>query len=123
DIVDPALIRPGRLEKLVYVPPPDFETRKIMFQRLVTKHPFDESIDFSYLAKMTESFTPADIKGVVNRAVLLAIRRSLKEGKTSRITFEDLVESLKSVKPTVTQAMVNYYNSFMERVKLTGTYA
>ncbi|MCY0862889.1 MAG: AAA family ATPase [Metallosphaera prunae] len=123
DIVDPALIRPGRLEKLVYVPPPDFETRKIMFQRLVTKHPFDESIDFSYLAKMSESFTPADIKGVVNRAVLLAIRRSVKEGKTSKITFEDLVESLKSVKPTVTQAMVNYYNSFMERVKLTGTYA
>lgn len=94
-----------------------------MFQKLVTRHPFDDSIDFSYLAKMTENFTPADIKGTVNRAVLLAIRRSVKEGKTSKITFEDLVEALRSVKPTVTQAMVNYYNSFAERVKLTGTYA
>ncbi|MFP3204903.1 MAG: AAA family ATPase [Metallosphaera yellowstonensis] len=123
DIIDPALIRPGRLEKLVYVPPPDYETRKVLFQRMITKHPFDEGIDFSYLAKVTENFTPADIKGVVNRAVLLAIRRSVKEGKASKVTMEDVVESLKSVKPTVSQAVINYYSSFSERVKLTGTYA
>ncbi|MEM4146768.1 MAG: AAA family ATPase, partial [Metallosphaera sp.] len=122
DIVDPALIRPGRLEKLIYVPPPDYDSRKMIFQKLVTRHPFDESIDFSYLAKVTEGFTPADIKGVVNKAVLLAIRRAVTETKTSKITLDDIIESLKHVKPTVTQAMINYYNSFGERVRLTGPY-
>ncbi|QKR00117.1 AAA family ATPase [Metallosphaera tengchongensis] len=123
DIIDPAIIRPGRLEKLVYVPAPDYETRKVMFQKMVTRHPFDEKIDFSYLAKVSENFTPADIRGVVNKAVLLAIRRGVKENKVSKITFEDLVDSIRSVKPTVTQAMINYYNSFLERVRLGGAYS
>ncbi|QGA69679.1 AAA family ATPase [Sulfolobus sp. E11-6] len=122
DIIDPALLRAGRLEKLIYVPPPDFETRKEIFKRLVEKHPHDNNIDFSYLAKVTENYTPADIRAVVNKAVFFAIRRSIKENNISIITFDDLMEGLKFVKPTINQAILNYYNSFSERMKIGGAY-
>jgi transitional endoplasmic reticulum ATPase len=117
DIIDPALLRPGRFEKLIYVPPPDFSGRKTLFIHLLSRHPHDENIDFEYLAKITEYYTPADIKGVVNRAVLMAIRRAMVTNTQQRVTHEDLVLSVKSVKPTLNSVILSYYQNFNEKVR------
>ncbi|BBD72187.1 ATPase AAA [Sulfodiicoccus acidiphilus] len=114
DIVDPALLRPGRFERLVYVPPPDFNTRVALFKTFLDRHPHGE-VDVGKLARQTEFFSVADVKGVVDRAALLAIRRALSSGSRPKVEEGDLVEAMKSIRPTITQAMLNFYNSFRER--------
>ncbi|BFI75885.1 ATPase AAA [Sulfurisphaera ohwakuensis] len=122
DIVDPALLRPGRLEKLIYVPPPDYQTRIALFSRLINNRPHEE-IDIERLAKLTENYTPAEIKGIVNKAVLLAIRRAKLKNEKPELTMSDFEEALKTVKPIVTQTMLDYYVSFYQRVRRASGYA
>ncbi|AWR96927.1 AAA family ATPase [Acidianus sulfidivorans JP7] len=123
DILDPALLRPGRLEKIIYVPPPDFNGRKLIFANLISKHPHEENIDYDYLAKSTEFYTPADIKGVINRAVLLAIRRGIALNQKPKVTQDDIISSINFIKPTLTPSMLSYYQHFTERIRQSGGYA
>ncbi|MUN27901.1 AAA family ATPase, partial [Sulfuracidifex metallicus] len=111
DILDLALLRPGRLEKLIYVPPPDEEGRKKLFAYMVCKHVHDQ-IDYERLARLSSMYTPADIRGVVNRGVLLAIRRSMMEGVKPVLTQEDLEKALSAIKPSMNQQVLSYYSSF-----------
>ncbi|AWR95818.1 AAA family ATPase [Acidianus brierleyi] len=120
DILDPALLRPGRLEKLIYVPPPDLNGRKALFLHLISKHIHDDKIDYDYLAKATNFYTPADINGIVNRAVLLAIRRGMITAEKPKLTQEDLENAIKSIRPTLTQSMLTYYQSFREKMRQSG---
>jgi transitional endoplasmic reticulum ATPase len=59
--LDPAAIRPGRFDKKIYVPPPDFDARKSLFKMGLSNRPYDKHIDFEHLARITEGFTCADI--------------------------------------------------------------
>ncbi len=77
DLLDPALLRPGRFDKVIYVPPPNEETRARMFEAMLKGKPVQGPIDYAKLAKMTDRFTGADIMNVVRTAVL----ESLKDGK------------------------------------------
>lgn len=61
DRIDPAVLRPGRFDKKIYVSPPDFEARESLFKIGLANRPFDKNIDFSHLASITEGFTCADI--------------------------------------------------------------
>eukprot|EP00461_Guttulinopsis_vulgaris_P000353 UN00353 len=81
DIIDPALMRPGRLDSLIYIGLPDFEARVSVFKANLRKAPvFD--VDFEYLADRTEGFSGADISGVCTAATKMAIRLAIeKEAK------------------------------------------
>jgi len=116
DILDLALLRPGRLEKLIYVLPPDEEGRKKLFAYMVCKHVHDQ-IDYERLARLSSMYTPADIRGVVNRGVLLAIRRSMMEGVKPVLTQEDLEKALSAIKPSMNQQVLSYYSSFREKMR------
>jgi len=122
DMVDPALLRPGRLEKLIYVPPPDYSTRVALFSRLIEGKAHDE-IDINHLAKLTEGYTPAEIKGIVNKAILISIRRAISSNQKPKLTMEDMLEAMKYIKPIVTQTMLDYYNSFSQKVRKGLGYA
>lgn len=61
EILDDALLRPGRLDSLVYIPLPDYEARVAVFIAVTRKTPMAKNIDLKYLAKMTEGFSGADI--------------------------------------------------------------
>ena len=64
--IDPAALRPGRFDKIIHVPPPDFEARKALFKIGLSSRPCDKHIDFNHLARITDGFTCADIiEGVV----------------------------------------------------------
>ncbi|WP_222703221.1 AAA family ATPase [Acidianus manzaensis] len=120
DILDPALLRPGRLEKIIYVPPPDFNGRKAIFVNLISKHPHEEEIDYNYIAKITEFYTPADIKGVVNRAVLLAIRKGMISNQKPKLTQDDIVASINFIRPTLNASTLSYYQHFTDRIRQSG---
>jgi cell division protease FtsH len=79
DVLDPALLRPGRFDRQVVIDAPDAHGRKAILQVHARNKPFAQNIDFSLLAANTPGFTGADLANVLNEAALLAARRVLKE--------------------------------------------
>merc|ERR1712137_1199580 len=74
DIIDPALMRPGRLDQLIYIPMPDYESRLGIFRAVLKKSPVHPDVDLTYLAQSTEKFTGADLTEICQRACKNAIR-------------------------------------------------
>lgn len=77
DLVDPALLRPGRLERLVYVPPPDAEARAAILRAASRTVPLDPDVDIAALAADLDGFSAADCAALVRQAALAAMRESL----------------------------------------------
>merc|ERR1711988_926086 len=78
DIIDTALMRPGRLDQLIYIPMPDFESRLSILNSLLRKTPVSKDVDLSYLAAQTDKFTGADLTEICQRAAKLAIREDIE---------------------------------------------
>lgn len=79
DIIDPALMRPGRLDQLCYIPMPDLESRKSIFKANLRKSPLNKDVDIDYLAEHTEKFSGADISEICQRACKYAIHESIEK--------------------------------------------
>ncbi|MEM1990508.1 MAG: AAA family ATPase, partial [Candidatus Bathyarchaeia archaeon] len=94
DIIDPALLRPGRFDKLLYVPLPDFEARKEILKIHLRKKPLAEDVDIDDMAKRTEGYTGADLAAICNTAVMLAIREHIANAKRP----EEAKKSLSNLK-------------------------
>merc|ERR1712127_353943 len=75
--IDPAVIRPGRLDQLIYIPLPDLESRVAIFKAATRKAPLDPSIDIDVLARSTHGFSGADITEICTSASKLAIREAI----------------------------------------------
>lgn len=116
DLLDPALLRPGRFDKVIYVPPPNEETRARMFEAMLKGKPVQGPIDYAKLAKMTDRFTGADIMNVVRTAVL----ESLKDGKP--ITQGKLEEIINRYKPSLTYDLLEKYEAFRLQYSRLRTY-
>ncbi|MEM4343247.1 MAG: CDC48 family AAA ATPase, partial [Candidatus Caldarchaeum sp.] len=77
DILDPALLRPGRFDRVLYVPPPDRASRLAIFKIHTREMPLDADVDLEALASITEGYTGADIEAVVREAAMLAARENI----------------------------------------------
>ncbi|CAM9584947.1 unnamed protein product [Heterosigma akashiwo] len=77
DIIDPALMRPGRLDQLIYIPMPDLEARIGILKATLRKSPVHKDVDLGYLAAQTEKFSGADLTEICQRAAKLAIRENI----------------------------------------------
>jgi transitional endoplasmic reticulum ATPase len=116
DMIDQALLRPGRFDKLLYVPVPDLEARKEILQIHLKQKPLDKDIGIEELAAKTERYTGADLQAVAETAVMNAIRRYIekfgdsKESKAKLdqliVTRQDFEQSLKKVKPLMKSDLV-----------------
>lgn len=78
DILDEALIRPGRLDQLIYIPLPDKPSRANIFKAVLRKSPVAPNISIEFLSDLTEGFTGADITELCQRATKAAIRESIE---------------------------------------------
>lgn len=78
DQIDPALLRPGRLDQLIYIPLPDETSRLSILSATLRKSPIAKGIDLSYVAKNTNGFSGADLTEICQRACKLAIRESIE---------------------------------------------
>ncbi|KAJ8525774.1 hypothetical protein ON010_g15340 [Phytophthora cinnamomi] len=76
DIIDPALMRPGRLDQLIFIPMPDFESRLSILRSVLRKSPVSKEVDLNFLAQQTDKFSGADLTEICQRAAKLAIRES-----------------------------------------------
>uniref|UniRef100_A0A7S2V5G4 Cell division cycle protein 48 n=1 Tax=Fibrocapsa japonica TaxID=94617 RepID=A0A7S2V5G4_9STRA len=77
DIIDPALMRPGRLDQLIYIPMPDVEARLSILKATLRKSPVSKDVDMAYLAAQTDKFSGADLTEICQRAAKLAIRENI----------------------------------------------
>merc|ERR1719152_1142990 len=78
DIIDPALMRPGRLDQLIYIPMPDVASRLSILKATLRKSPLGKDVDLEYLAAQTEKYTGADLTEICQRAAKMAIRESIE---------------------------------------------
>lgn len=89
DILDPALLRPGRFDRQIVVGRPDVKGREAIFKVHSKNKPLTDDVDLSVLAKFTAGFTPADIENVMNEAAILTARK--RENKISMETIEEAI--------------------------------
>ncbi len=115
DILDPALLRPGRFDRLVYVRPPDKKSRLAIFKIHTRDMPLADDVDLEELAEMTEGYVGADIEAICREAVMLALRENINAEK---VEMRHFLEALKKIKPSVNEAMLSFYERFEEKMKL-----
>jgi len=103
DIIDPALMRPGRLDQLIYIPLPDFKSRVEVFRAVLRKSPVAKDVDIEFLATKTEGFSGADITEICQRATQLAIRESIEKEAELIERGEMEVENVEDPVPEITR--------------------
>ena len=108
DIVDDALLRPGRFDRLLEVPLPDLEARKDIITIHLKGKPLDKDVDVDKLAEKTQGYSGADLSAVCNTAIMLVIKKHITTSKTEeqikkgitklRVTMTDIIAALDKVK-------------------------
>jgi len=114
DIVDPAVLRPGRFDRLIYVPEPDETARLEIFKVHSKDMPLAKGIDLSELARMARGYSGADISAVCREAAMTALRRDIG---SKEVTAADFEKAMERVPPSISPDMENWYKSFMRQVR------
>ncbi|MCG2890612.1 MAG: CDC48 family AAA ATPase [Acidilobus sp.] len=114
DMLDPALLRPGRFDRVIYVPPPDKEARKQILKIHTKRMPLANDVDLDRLAELTEGYTGADLAALVREAALLKLREKLEPGPVEWRHFE---QALKKVRPSLTRDDIVRYEQMADRLK------
>ena len=109
-MIDPAILRAGRLDKKFYLSPPDFEARKAMFEMYLKSRPIDFGMDYEKLATLTDNFVAADIELLVNDASRNALKIK------GRITMQTLENIIKNYKPSVSIKELNKYEELRKKM-------
>lgn len=114
NLIDPALLRPGRFDELVYVGVPDKAGRERILRIQTEKMPLASDVDLGSIAEQTQRYTGADLEDVVRRAGLVALRQSLA---TREVTMAHFEAALKDSRATVTPEMENEYEAMQGKLK------
>ena len=114
DTLDPALVRPGRLDRMVYVGAPDLIGRKAIFEIYLKKTPLAADVSIDWLAQTTERYTGADIEAVCREAVMTALRENME---TQEICAENFEKALEAIKPSVGEELKERYEKMADYIK------
>jgi transitional endoplasmic reticulum ATPase len=115
DMIDPALLRPGRFDKLIYVSAPDEKARLKIFQ-VHTKNMPLKNVDLKSLADKTEGYSGADVEAICREAAMFALRENID---AKQVTAKQFDEALKKVKPSITDDMFAKYQKVVDNIKKT----
>ncbi|NWU14938.1 SPA5L protein, partial [Cephalopterus ornatus] len=113
DMLDDALLRPGRLDKMIYIPPPDLKGRLSILKICTEKIPLDTDVSLQDVAALTDLFSGADIENLCKEAALLALQENGLEA--TAVKHEHFVKSLKTVKPSLSIKDLEFYENFYNR--------
>ncbi len=114
DIIDPALLRPGRFDRLILVPPPDEKARLEILKIHTRNMPLAKDVDLKKIAQLTENFSGADLEAVCREAAMLALRENIEAKEVHMKHFEKAIEE---VGPSLSKEEMKIYESFEERAK------
>jgi transitional endoplasmic reticulum ATPase len=113
-LLDPALLRPGRFDDLIYVPVPEQEGRLHILKIHTRNMPLDEDVDLEHIASRTDGYTGADLEDVVRRAGLQSLREDLD---VERVSMKYFSEALKETRASVTPEMDREYRELVRTLK------
>jgi transitional endoplasmic reticulum ATPase len=114
DLIDPALLRPGRFDEMVYVPIPDGPTRQAIFRAQTKRMSLARDVDLARLSSITPRFTGADIAGVCMKAGLNALREN---PEAREVALEHFLRAVKDTMPSVTEELERDYEKLAQKVK------
>ncbi|KAF4518162.1 hypothetical protein B566_EDAN007853 [Ephemera danica] len=109
DRIDKALLRPGRLDRIIHVPLPDAATRREIFTLQFCKTPTEEDIDVTALVELTEGYSGAEVTAVCHEAALAALQEDISAAKVKRQHFQ---LALKSVTPRTSVSLLELYAKY-----------
>jgi transitional endoplasmic reticulum ATPase len=109
DLIDPALLRPGRLERLVFVPPPDGEARTSILRASAKSVPLDSAVDLEELGAALEGFSAADCAALIREAALSAMRESLE---ATTVTAAHVATARKRIRPSLDPVQVSWLEAY-----------
>jgi len=127
DIIDKALLRPGRVDRMIYIPPPEKKTRKKIFEIHLKDKPVAKDVDMNILSEKTENYVGADIEAICKEAVMLSIREIVRKGmnkddlkkalKGKKIEKRHFEDAIKRVEPTMTKETLKRYEQIVGEFK------
>jgi transitional endoplasmic reticulum ATPase len=120
-MLDTALLRPGRFDRILLVDIPDKESRKKILEIHTRNMPLDKSVKLQTLISKTEGFVGADIENLVREAAMIALRENMK---AESVTSKDFEEALLKVKPSVSEETAKRYKKIedyhLKKAKVGG---
>jgi transitional endoplasmic reticulum ATPase len=114
DMVDPAVLRPGRFDRLIYVPEPDEKGRLQIFKIYTRGMPLAKDVNLTQLATLTKNYSGADIEALCREAAMHGLRSDIN---AKEVTMKDFEEALKKTGPSVSADMEKWYKGFMQQVR------
>ncbi|MDH3191206.1 MAG: CDC48 family AAA ATPase [Nitrosopumilus sp.] len=112
DIVDDALLRPGRFDRIIEVPKPDIKGREQIFKIHTKNKPLAEDIDISKIVELTNGFSGAEMSAIANRAAISALKRYVggksKNVKDIRISQKDILDAIEKIKPREKEQLITH---------------
>ena len=118
DMLDPALLRPGRFDRIILVDVPDKESRKNIFEIHTKNMPLAENISMDWLVSSSEGFVGADIEGLVREAAMTALRNNYSAGVVTKADFDEAFKRVKaSVSPETAKAYKKIEDYYLKQVK------
>jgi transitional endoplasmic reticulum ATPase len=114
DLIDPAVLRPGRFDRRVYVPPPDYGARLQILQIKTRGMPLDKGVMLEDLAKKMQGYSGADIDSVCREAALTALR---KDTETTKVTLAEFEKVLAEILPSITPDIEKWYQETNKRIR------
>ncbi len=111
DVLDNSLLRTGRLDLVLYVPPPDERGRLEIIKILTAKMPLDKDVKLQEIAVATQNYSGADLAALCRETAILAMRNNSK-----KISSKDFADSLKQVRPSITKEVDKWYNNVRESI-------
>jgi transitional endoplasmic reticulum ATPase len=114
DMVDSAVLRPGRFDRLIYVPEPD-EKSRLQILKIYTKGmPISKDVDLNQITIATKYYSGADIESLCREAAMHALRKNIS---STEVTMKDFLDALKEMGPSITPDMEKWYKSFMQQIR------
>ncbi len=114
DMVDPAVLRPGRFDRLIYVPEPGEEGRLKILKIHTNSMPLVKDVNLQELAQLTKGYSGADIQSLCREAALYALRKDMNAKEVANADFQ---EALKRIGPSISSDMENWYKGFVKQVR------
>jgi len=114
DMVDQAVLRPGRFDRLIYVSEPDEKSRLQILHIYTKGMPIAKDVDLTQLASMTKYYSGADIESLCREAAMHALRRDKAAGE---VTMKDFQDAIKEVGPSISPDMEKWYKGFLQQIR------
>jgi len=114
DILDPAVLRPGRFDRLIYVPSPDLDSMKEIFKIHTHSMPLSRDVDLDELARKAQGYSGADVEAICREAAMEALREDIN---STEVSLRDFNRALERVGPSITAEDDAWYQKFSKRLR------